>query len=273
MKSLRDIPIPCLRWAGGKRRHIQFIHKLLPSKYETYYEPMVGGASVFLNFQPPRAVLGDNNPELINFYNVLRNSPDDLISYLKKLTASEEQYYEFRRWSPNDPLERAIRFAYLNRLSWNGLYRVNMRGEFNVPFGKRYPETLWDFVNLEKVSLALESALLFTGDFEQCIANVNPGDFIFFDPPYPRGALNGLGFNRYSSKFFSYEDHKRLANVATKLANLGTLILITESAHPDIVNLFKDNFNVSYIESKSLIASQSSKRRQVKEVLIHNYRV
>ena len=165
----QEIVRPCLRWAGGKTRLLSTLLSLIPESFETYIEPMIGGGSVFLSVRPRKAIISDINADLINFYQVLRDTPIKLIDRLIALSPSKEQYYRFRSDSPTTSIDRAIRFAYLNRLSWNGLYRVNKGGKFNVPFGGRYPKKMWDPSHLLQVSQLLQSADIIAGDFRETV--------------------------------------------------------------------------------------------------------
>lgn len=262
---------PCLRWAGSKRRFIDRILALAPHSFETYYEPMLGSASVFLGLSPGQAVLADSNAELVNFYSVLKAKPDDLISRLAKMSASEADYYRIRRAEPVDQLDKAVRFIYLNRLCWNGLYRVNSEGEFNVPFGKRTPEVLWDFENMRMIAERLGSARLLCGDFAASLQDANGADFVFLDPPYPRGSSNGLGFDRYTSTGFSVNDHQRLALFAEELDRRGALVMVCETGDPKILDLFPSHFRSHTYSSKSLIAASSDARRDIEEAILTNY--
>jgi DNA adenine methylase len=266
-------PTPCLRWAGGKRRQLAYLEPLVPTEYNRYFEPMVGAAALFLRLQPSQAILGDSNAELIGFYEVLRDNTEELIARLRRFKASEKGYYEVRAMEPICPIDRAARFAFLNRLAWNGVYRVNKEGKFNVPFGKRIPSEMWDYPNLRAMARALKTASLFRGDFEECTAAAESGDFVFIDPPYPRGANDGMGFNRYTTRFFSYEDHERLARSASDLVSRGVLVMIAESAHPDISTLYSERFNRLTIEGKALIAGKAEARRTVRELLLYSYEV
>ena len=249
------------------------LEPLLPPDFNRYFEPMVGGGALFLRLQPEQAIIGDSNAELINFYSILRDNTEELIAELAQLEPSAGAYYEARDLQPTTTMDSASQFAFLNRLAWNGVYRVNRQGKFNVPFGKRVPEQMWDFDNMRAIAEVLKSARLFAGDFEQCIASARPGDFVFLDPPYPRGANNGMGFNRYTARFFSFEDHKRLAGYAMRLAECGILVLVAESSHPKIAGLYPDEFNRVEIVGRSLIAGKASARKPVRELLLHSYDV
>lgn len=262
---------PCLRWAGGKRRHLLAMEAVLPSQFGLYFEPMVGGAALFLRMQPSRAVLGDINAELMGFYQILRDRTEELIWRLSHLKASREMYYSLRESEPTDPVDVAVRFAYLNRLCWNGLYRVNREGKFNVPIGSRLPTRMWNFDNMRQIACSLRKVTLFCGDFSECVATASEGDFVYLDPPYPRGSSDGLGFNRYSSVSFSYDEHVRLARTADDLSRRGVLVLVSETADPRIVGLFSNDFVPTYLDGKSLISGRAAGRRAVREALLRNY--
>ena len=185
--------------------------ELAPQSWCRYFEPMAGGAAMFFSIRPRIALLADTNADLVNFYSVLKSSRFALIHKLSRLAASREIYYLLRSAKPRAPLQRAVRFAYLNRLAWNGLYRVNRSGLFNVPIGDRLPTTMWDVASLTAASNALQDADLLHGDFRDTTASARANDFVFFDPPYPRGAQNATGFNRYTAHFFKAQDHSDLA--------------------------------------------------------------
>ena len=267
---VRIAPKPILRWAGGKHRLTATIRKLLPSSWNRYIEPMVGGAAVFLSIGPPSAVLSDINSELINFYEQLRDRPRPLITRMLELTASTSLYYEYRRSMPKSRLERALRFCYLNRLCWNGLYRVNQKGEFNVPIGSRRPAVLWSENNLSAVSEALQSAELRCSDFGRSLRTPKEGDLVFVDPPYPRGA-EGVGFNRYSDKLFNVSEHERLARWLDRLDDRGVFFLVTLSNSEYLEAIYPDRFEKVQIESQSLIGPSAS-RGSVGEIIIRNFK-
>lgn len=262
----------CLRWAGGKRRQLDTILRLMPDSFSRYYEPMLGGASIYLGLHAEKAILGDSNEELISFFETLRDYPGKLVHRLSELSASKSKYYELRSSNITNKLDRAVRFAYLNRLSWNGLYRVNREGKFNVPFGNRHPKQMWDLENMTLISQRMANVKLFSGDFVDCVADATEGDFVFIDPPYPRGSSNGLGFNRYTSSGFSYSDHERLADAASDLNRKGVKVMICETSDPKITSLFPPTYQHHNYTSKSLIAASSEARRSVVEVILTNYR-
>jgi len=245
--------------------------RLLPAKWNRYIEPMSGGAALFFHLQPYQAILGDLNSDLIEFYSVLRDNPVALITRLRGLTASRELYYELRESKPLGRIQRATRFAYLNRLAWNGLYRVNRRGQFNVPIGDRLPDAMWNDDALIKAGRALTRAQLVAGDFRAIIQRARQGDFVFLDPPYPRGCREPVGFNRYASQFFTLEDHTDLALAIQRLTKRSVHVMLTLADEPHLTQLYPKAIRQRRIHSKSLIACNGSDRRRVAELILTNY--
>src|SRR5437867_10152582 len=220
---------PIVRWAGGKNHLVHQLIRFLPARWNRYIEPMVGGGALFFHLAQSQVLLADINADLICFFSVLKRSPDALISKLLSLRSSKRLYYELRELRPRSAFERAWRFAYLNRLCWNGLFRVNQAGLFNVPIGDRLPTRLWSPAILCEASAALQTADLVHGDFEATLASAARTDLVFLDPPYPRGATFGESFKRYSSMQFHAVDHVRLADLICSLHERGVYILLTLS--------------------------------------------
>jgi DNA adenine methylase len=264
---------PILRWAGGKRRLAHKLEMLMPTDWNNYLEPMVGSGALFFHTAPKKAILADLNPDLMNFYGVLKDDTSELVGRLKNLRASRKLYYHMRDMKPRSKLERAIRFAYLNRLCWNGLYRVNKRGKFNVPMGDRLPERLWNTKELHRAAKILASADLVTGDFKLTLRKAKRGDFVFIDPPYPRGAPISTGFNRYCSGFFTLKDHKRLGQAVRSLDKRGVATMILLASSKSILSCYPKSFHRRRLRSKSLISCNSSSRRLVDEIVLTNYPV
>jgi DNA adenine methylase len=232
---------------------------------------MAGGAALFFFVLPSKAVLADVNGELINFYRVLRDRFSELRSRLNRLSASENVYYSFRASNPRGYIQRAVRFAYLNRLSWNGLYRVNRAGKFNVPIGDRLPEFMWSMSDLLRASHALSNARLEVADFRKVASQARKGDFVFFDPPYPRGAKDKVGFNRYTADFFSTEDHENLAEVIEELSKRKVRVMLTLANAAHLHELYPESLHRKIIRSKSLISCNGNDRRGVGELVLTNY--
>jgi DNA adenine methylase len=270
---------PVLRWAGGKSRLVHYILDYLPNGFHRYLEPMVGGGALFFWISPPNSILSDVNPELINFYEVLRDNGENLINALLRLRASRQLYYRLRSARTRHPFERAVRFAYLNRLCWNGLYRVNRLGRFNVPIGDRLPSRLWHRTDLEQAAQALKATKLMSGDFAQALVLARSGDFVFLDPPYPRGSgsvpdrCDPLGFSRYSSSNFSAADHKRLSHTIQELSNRDVKVMLLLADDSRITRCYSNSLWKHTIFSKSLISCRGESRRQVRELILCNYRL
>jgi DNA adenine methylase len=232
---------------------------------------MAGSAALFFDVAPEKAILADLNPELMNFYRILRDDTSDLAEKLMSLRASKKCYYHMRRLKLRSKLDRAVRFAYLNRLCWNGLYRVNKEGKFNVPIGDRLPKKLWNANDLYKAAEALASAELITGDFKTTLTVAKRGDFVFLDPPYPRGASVHTGFNRYCSDFFSPKDHERLGKIVRSLDSKDIHIMVLLASSKEILSCYPASFDRKRLRSKSLISCNSLSRRLVDEVVLVNY--
>jgi DNA adenine methylase len=232
---------------------------------------MAGGAALFFFVLPSKAVLADVNGELINFYRVLRDRFSELRRRLNKLSASENVYYAFRESNPRGQVQRAVRFAYLNRLAWNGLYRVNRSGKFNVPIGDRLPESMWSMTDLLRASHALSSARLKVADFRKVASLSKKGDFVFFDPPYPRGAKDNVGFNRYTADCFSTEDHENLAEVIEELSKRKVRVMLTLANAAHLHELYPESLRRRLVRSKALISCNGNDRKGVGELVLTNY--
>jgi len=264
--------IPFLRWAGGKRWLIKESKDFLPTEIAgTYYEPFLGGGSVYSVLQPCSAVLSDINTELINTYIQIR---DNCVLISKGLMELKNKhcaviYNTIREKVPEDPIERAIRFIYLNRTCFNGIYRVNHLGQFNVPIGSRSSIILPtdDFCAW---SVALKKATLKVVDFEIVINQAKTGDFIFADPPYTILHNNNC-FRKYNEVLFSWDDQKRLAKALIRAKNRGVQILSTNANHVSVSDLYKEDFNISVASRRSSISAKSSNRGSYQEIIIKTY--
>jgi len=232
---------------------------------------MAGSAALFFACGAKQAILGDSNSELIDFYRVLASRSDDLIVRLLRLKASRRRYYEFRESRPRSELDRAVRFAYLNRLCWNGLYRVNRQGEFNVPIGSRLPSKLWDGNHLRCAAAMLRNAEFVCADFELTLRSCKPGDVVYLDPPYPKTTRDSVGFNRYTPAPFSAADHERLARAAIRAHKRGVRMIVSTGSSEAFVSLFPRDFRVIRVTSSSLIACNGSARGPVRETILRNY--
>jgi DNA adenine methylase len=261
---------PFLKWAGGKNWLMPLVKNYFPQTYSRYFEPFLGSASIFFTQKEKRAVLSDINPNLIEVYMAIKESPDKVISKLK-LMPYEKDYYYFTRdqYRPRSVAHRAARFIYLNRTCWNGLYRENKNGGFNVPFGNFRNPTICDAANLLLTSKALQRVELYAIDFEQALLMAKKGDFIFIDPPYISSHQNN-GFLKYNNKIFSWEDQIRLSESVKRLDRKGCYILMTNANHDSVKDLYRE-FKFSFEKRFSSIAASNNFRSTITELVIRNY--
>jgi len=248
---------------------LQDIEKFVPSDYNKYYEPFLGGGALFFKLEPSVSQLSDINSELINTYQQVKNNVNDIIKQLKSMKYNKSTYYKIRSLKTTDKVVRAARFIYLNRTCWNGLYRENKKGEFNVPIGKYENPLICDSDNLINASRMLEKTELTKGDFKLVLKNCSKGDLIYLDPPYVTSHKDN-GFIEYNSKIFSLEDQLRLRNTMIRLDKKGCKLIMSNADHKFIKKIYK-NFNINYVSRKSLIAADTLKRKDVKELIITNF--
>lgn len=266
---------PFLKWAGGKRWLLPHVKNLLPDKAERYVEPFVGGGVIYLALEPERAILGDSNGELMNCYVAVRDHVDELIEALNGYSLhvlDEEYYYSIRNGDTvaADCVAQAARLIFLNKTCYNGLYRVNREGRFNVPFGKyERPPRLYDEANLRGVSELLKKAQLVTGDFSSTVLLASAGDFIYLDPPYHHLANSG-SFTSYSSNGFKERDHIRLARTFKALDRQGCSILLTNSDTELVQELYKD-YVIERVITNRTINCKGRQRGDFRVLLISNY--
>jgi DNA adenine methylase len=262
---------PFLKWVGGKNRVLPQLKPLLPPRIGRYHEPFVGGGAMFFSLQPREAHLWDINAELINCYEVTRDRVEDLIVALRLHRYEKDYYYALRAMDPGnmDPVQRAARTICLNRTGFNGLYRVNRSGTFNVPFGRYTNPTICDAANLRLASKALARTHVASRDFCALEDSVRTGDFVYFDPPYvPRNATSG--FTDYSPGGFSWQDQERLAEVFENLARRGANVMLSNSDVPLVRELYAD-FSIDTVMATRNINSRADRRGAVSEVVVRNY--
>jgi DNA adenine methylase len=258
---------PLLKWPGGKRRLVRHILPLLPQTYNKYYEPFLGGGALFFALQPEVACLSDKNRELISAYNQIRNDPQEVINYLEELPNSEKQYYAVRSASPGSLAERAARLIHLSALSFNGIHRVNRKGQFNVPYGYKTHLTPCAPEKINAASECLRKATIECKDFEAAVKSAQGGDLVYLDPPYTVAHGNN-GFLKYNAKIFSWDDQRRLAKVAHALADKGCSVVVSNANHPSIRKMYQD-FQVLEIERYSAIAASREFRRAITECVFY----
>ncbi|MBU0571969.1 MAG: Dam family site-specific DNA-(adenine-N6)-methyltransferase [Candidatus Omnitrophica bacterium] len=263
-----------LKWAGGKKWLIPKIKNQIP-KFKTYYEPFLGSGTLFFELEPKSALLADSNFELINCYRQVRNNCLLVIKILKRLKNDKNVYYRVREKfnCEKDLVKKSAYFIYLNKMCWNGLYRVNSRGEFNVPIGKNVIQRnkIFDTDQLLKASQVLKNAELKCCDFEETVKHATRrSDFIYLDPPYVTTNLTN-GFIKYNSVLFSSTDELRLSALAHKLACRGVKIMLSNAAHPLIMRQYKGMFYKTIIDRASLIAGDPTKRSRFAELLVSTF--
>jgi DNA adenine methylase len=252
---------PVLKWAGGKSQLIAELNARAPEKYNKYIEPFFGSGALFFNLLPEKAVISDSNPELVNLYQCLAKDPYKIISFLKTFKNDSIFFYELRAKDAKrlNPYFAAARTIYLNKTCFNGLYRVNKKGQFNVPFGKHRNPKICDEDGIIAASIALQGVKIIKGDYKTVLRNeAEPGDYIFLDPPYlPISKYSD--FKRYTKEQFYDEDHQELAEEIMRLHNLGCYVLLTNSNHPLVHELYKD-FKIEILKTKRFINSNGAKR-------------
>lgn len=258
---------PLLKWAGGKRWLVIADHLPVPISYKRYVEPFLGSGAVFFHLEPEVSVLSDLNSDLINLYKVVRDNPRDFAQMMRAHhnMHTREYYYEVRSKSYETPEEAAARFLYLNRTCWNGLYRVNKRGQFNVPIGTKQSVVMSND-DFYAVSSALKHAELRNEDFESVIDETQRGDFLFVDPPYTV-QHNFNGFLKYNEHIFSWQDQVRLSQSLHRAANRGVYIALTNADHESVRNLYEDKFQYKSLIRQSVLAGNSLRRGRTTEAI------
>lgn len=260
---------PFLKWAGGKRWFVHQHPHLFPTKFNRYIEPFLGSGSVFFYMQPKRALLGDSNQDLVSAYNGIKSDWRSIVSLLQfhQERHSDDYYTLVRSETPSDPIERAARMIYLNRTCFNGIYRVNLKGEFNVPRGTKN-NILLKNDDFEAISVLLKRTKIVSEDFETLINQAKKDDFIFADPPYTV-RHNNNGFIKYNEKLFSWSDQERLARSLVKARKRGATVISTNANHDSLRELYEnEGFNFIEISRYSSISASSSSRRRFEELVI-----
>ena len=265
---------PFLKWAGGKTQLLPELVSRMPERFGTYHEPFLGSGALFFHLRAEgritNAKLSDVNPELINAWTVLRDDPGSVIFELEAMEdrVSEEDYYTVRATDPTDlnQTERAARMIYLNRLCFNGLYRVNRKGAFNVPFGRHKNPRICDRDNLLAVSRALQGVEIGLESFESSMARAEPGDFVYCDPPYDPVSQTS-SFTSYSKGGFGEREQKQLYAEFTKLAARGVHAMLSNSDTP-LIQMLYFSHDVNVVAAKRSINCVGGKRGAVREVIV-----
>lgn len=269
-RTLSALPRPFLRWAGSKRWMLPHIVDLLPDRFRTYVEPFLGGGSLFFLVEPERAQLSDVCAPLIEAFEGVRDDPETVITELMPLTPDRERYYEIRSRRREMLAQRAADFIYLNKTCWNGLYLVNSNGNFNVPYGRPKSDGIFSPLVVRACAQALSKpdVKVSVRDFEATLDGIGSGDVAFVDPPYVTGHNNN-GFIDYNETLFAWKDQVRLAKKVTEVAARGACVIVTNANHADLRSLYP-SFDILAVSRTSTIASKSTKRGPVEEILIHS---
>ena len=276
-KALR----PFVKWAGGKTQLLERLHAYMPETYNNYFEPFIGGGSFFLNIAPKKAIINDFNAELVCAYKCFQN--DELFESLKnelkkhEVNHSEEYYYQIRSMDKKErfltlPIYvRAARMIYLNKSCFNGLYRVNSKGFFNVPSGRKKKVVTFDEDNFDSLREYFRNndIMILNGDFEDAVKNAKAGDFVYFDPPYDV-IENKNSFTSYAKNDFGKDEQIRLAKLYKRLSDKGVFVMLSNHNTAFINELYKD-FNIHVVNAKRMINSKADGRGDVEEVIITNY--
>lgn len=268
---------PFVKWAGGKKQLLEVLLSLMPKKYNIYHEPFIGGGALFFEVAPKKATINDFNIELMATYRTIRDNPKELMKYLKNLVETHNNqsnphdfYYKIRDLAVSSDLDIAVRFIYLNKVGYNGLYRVNMKGEFNVPYGKKDTiknSTLFETANINNISKYLkENEIEITSsDFEYVRKTVNENDFVFIDSPYDNG------FVSYTKQGFNEDDHRRLAKLVKELDDKNVKFMLTNHNTPLIQELYKDFNIIELTVNRSINSDGKNRANATTEVIILNY--
>lgn len=264
-------PRPFLKWAGGKGQLLRQFQPLLPRSYGRYFEPFVGGAALFFFLRPNRATLTDINAELIDCYRAVRDRVEAVIDALGHHTYDAAHYYRVRDLDPASLSlpERAARTIFLNKTGFNGLYRVNSAGRFNVPFGRYVNPSICNAPQLRACSAALQGVELEVRDFYHVLDHAVAGDFVYLDPPYVP-VSSTASFTSYSAGGFGLRDQERLAELFAELDKRGVQVMLSNSDVPEIPRLYK-GFHIDRVEALRTINAKTDARGKVGEIVIRNY--
>lgn len=270
---------PFTKWTGGKRQLLGELRSYMPETYGRYFEPFVGGGALFFDLAPEKAVINDFNEELINAYRQIKNNPAELINLLiKHKENNSKDYYLALRSADRDGrisrmtgVERAARILYMLRVDFNGLYRVNSKNQFNVPYGRYKNPKIVDVDLLYQISEYLNEndIEILQTDFAEAVKDAETGDFVYFDPPYiPLNETSS--FTSYTHEGFSYEEQVRLRDTFKELTERGVYAMLSNSSSPLVEELYKD-FNIYFVEAQRTNGAKSSSRGKISEIIVTNY--
>ncbi|MBI0098536.1 MULTISPECIES: DNA adenine methylase [unclassified Snodgrassella] len=276
--SKKQLIAPVLKWAGGKRQLLDTLIPLVPKDYSVYCEPFVGGGALFFALQPQSACINDVNHELIRVYTVIKNDVDALIEQLKQFQNNKDQFYEIRSWDRNkdkythlSDIEKAARIIYLNKTCFNGLFRVNASGEFNVPFGNYANPNIVNEPVLRAISFYFNnSEIVFNAvDYAEILKNLPDNAFVYLDPPYDPVSVTA-NFTSYTKDGFSRDEQIKLRKCCDELNERGIKFILSNSATDFICDQYS-KYNIEIISAKRLVGADASKRGRIQEVIVRNY--
>lgn len=276
--SKKQLIAPVLKWAGGKRQLLDTLIPLVPKDYSVYCEPFVGGGALFFALQPQSACINDVNHELIRVYTVIKNDVDALIEQLKQFQNNKDQFYEIRSWDRNkdkythlSDIEKAARIIYLNKTCFNGLFRVNALGEFNVPFGNYANPNIVNEPVLRAISFYFNnSKIVFNAvDYAEILKNLPDNAFVYLDPPYDPVSVTA-NFTSYTKDGFSRDEQIKLRKCCDELNERGIKFMLSNSATDFICDQYS-KYNIEIISAKRLVGADASKRGRIQEVIVRNY--
>jgi len=274
-QELKKQLYPIVKWAGGKRRLLFELLNNMPACYNRYFEPFIGGGALFFELQPDNAYISDMNEELINLYQIVRDNVYALIENLKIHDVSKEYFMkirnidreeEYQNWSK---VQKAGRFIYLNRTCFNGLYRINSQGQFNVPFGNYKNPKIINENNLINCSNLLQKTEIKHADFSEILNKVKRGDFVYFDPPYvPLSETSS--FTSYTKDGFDMDMQFKLRDICDELNSMGIKFLLSNS-DTKLVNELYENYNIKKVFASRAINANADGRGKITEILVRNY--
>ena len=280
-RIIAEKPKPFVKWVGGKRQLLAQFRKLNlypPEGFDAvknrYFEPFVGGGAVFFDLLPEKGFLSDLNEELVTTYNVIKSDVEALINSLKKHKTDKEYFLKVRSQNPNtlSDVSVASRFIFLNKTCFNGLYRVNRQGQFNVPYGKNKNPLICDEENLRKVSKALQGIEIKQQDYKEVLKKAKKGDFVYFDPPY-YPVSDTAKFTGYTADVFLGKEQEELRDVVLELSKRGCFVMLSNSDTPFINKIYSGfkGIKITKVEAGRAINSNGAGRGKITEVLVTNY--
>ncbi len=267
-------PSPFLKWAGGKTQLLRQMAPFFPRSFRTYFEPFLGGGAVFFRLQPKRAILSDLNPELILAFQTVRDNPEELMTELDKHYPKRNDpshYYEVRALDPSRlrPVERAARIIFLNKTCYNGLYRVNSKGAFNVPFGRYRNPTLYEPDNIKAVHRALKGTIITAGGYHEVCEYAGKDDFVYLDPPYQPLSVTS-SFTGYTVGSFNERNQNELSEDVKSMNQRGCKVMLSNSATPFVRSLY-EGYHIEVVNAVRAINCKGTGRGAIDELLIMNY--